>query len=156
MKRNQPIKTKDDVKSISLKNIRVHNDMSEETTCFSASVYVNGVKAGTAKNDGRGGCNMYYLERDVGEKALFDWAEQETGESFESLDWYLYQLIDKWEESKTYKRWCKKQLVFKLEGDAKDDWRTLNAPYSEHTKKFIVDKYGDKVAEILNERFVKA
>ncbi|MHA2403822.1 MAG: hypothetical protein ACXADH_12575, partial [Candidatus Kariarchaeaceae archaeon] len=69
MKRNQPIKTKDDVKSISLKNIRVHNDMSEETTCFSASVYVNGVKAGTAKNDGRGGCNMYYLERDVGEKA---------------------------------------------------------------------------------------
>jgi hypothetical protein len=117
---------------------------------------VNGVKAGTAKNDGRGGCNMYYLERDVGEKALFDWAEQETGETFESLDWYLYGLIDKWEENKTYKRWCKKQLVFKLEGDAKDDWRTLNAPYSEHTKKFIVDKYGDKVAEILNERFVKA
>lgn len=149
------IKTKDDVQSITLKSIKVHNDMSEETACFSATVYVNGKKVGTAKNDGRGGCNDYWIDKDISLKALFDWAEQETGETFESLDWYLYGLIDKWEQEKTFKRWCKTQTVFQLKGDAEGEYRTVKMPYSPQIVKAIKAKYGNELTEILNERFVK-
>lgn len=45
---------------IELKNIKIYEQMSEETTAFSADIYVGGKKAGYAKNDGRGGCNEYH------------------------------------------------------------------------------------------------
>ena len=45
---------------IELKNIKVYSDMSEETTAFSADIFINGRKAGYAKNDGRGGCTEHH------------------------------------------------------------------------------------------------
>lgn len=44
---------------IMLKNVRVYEDMSEETTAFMATVYVDGKKLTTVKNDGRGGSHCY-------------------------------------------------------------------------------------------------
>jgi len=40
---------------IELKNIKVNKMFSEETTCFTADVFINGKKTAYAKNDGRGG-----------------------------------------------------------------------------------------------------
>ena len=40
---------------IVLKNFKHHDDMSEETLCFSADVWIGGYKAGYAKNGGYGG-----------------------------------------------------------------------------------------------------
>lgn len=45
---------------VELKSIKVHKDMSEETTCFSADIFVDGRKAGYCKNNGRGGCTDYH------------------------------------------------------------------------------------------------
>ncbi len=45
---------------IELKSIKVNLSFSEETTMFNADIFVNGVKAGYAKNDGRGGCTDYH------------------------------------------------------------------------------------------------
>lgn len=45
---------------IELKNVKVNQAFSEETTCFIADVFVNGKKVAHAKNDGRGGCTDYY------------------------------------------------------------------------------------------------
>lgn len=39
---------------LELKNIKVHPDMSEETTCFSATLWVDGKPAASCRNDGRG------------------------------------------------------------------------------------------------------
>jgi hypothetical protein len=44
---------------IELKSIKVNLAFSEETTMFKADIFVNGVKAGYANNDGRGGCTNY-------------------------------------------------------------------------------------------------
>jgi hypothetical protein len=41
---------------IEVKNIKINKSFSEETICFTADVFVNGVKTAYAKNDGRGGC----------------------------------------------------------------------------------------------------
>lgn len=40
---------------IELKNIKHHAALSEETNAFSASLYIDGKKAGTAENTGKGG-----------------------------------------------------------------------------------------------------
>lgn len=41
--------------NIELKNIKYVASMSEETSCFQAIIYIDGVKAGDARNDGHGG-----------------------------------------------------------------------------------------------------
>ena len=44
---------------IELKNIKINLTFSEETTMFMADLFINGVLAGEANNDGRGGCTFY-------------------------------------------------------------------------------------------------
>ncbi len=43
---------------IELRHLTIHTRMSEETTAFSASLYVNGKKIGTAENTGKGGATI--------------------------------------------------------------------------------------------------
>lgn len=47
---------------ITVKNVKIAEFMSEETVCFTATVYENGKKIGEAKNDGQGGCTSIYLD----------------------------------------------------------------------------------------------
>lgn len=46
--------------NVVLKKVSFYERMSEETNCFTADLYINGVKVGEAKNDGQGGCTDYY------------------------------------------------------------------------------------------------
>jgi len=46
--------------NITLKNVKHAGFASEETHCFSATVYIDGKRAFCAKNDGHGGCDDYY------------------------------------------------------------------------------------------------
>ena len=45
---------------ITIKNLKTAEFASHETLCFSATVYVDGVRSFTAENDGNGGCNFYH------------------------------------------------------------------------------------------------
>jgi hypothetical protein len=45
--------------TFTLKNIKVCEWASEETTCFTATLYMNGKRLGEVRNDGQGGCNYY-------------------------------------------------------------------------------------------------
>ena len=45
------------MKKLTLKNLKFHEDMSEETPCFSADLYENGKLIAHVKNSGHGGCN---------------------------------------------------------------------------------------------------
>ncbi len=45
---------------IELKNLKINEAFSEETTCFMADVFVNGKKVAHARNDGRGGCTFIH------------------------------------------------------------------------------------------------
>lgn len=89
---------------IELKKLKVHNDMSEETTCFSADVYIDGRLAASAKNDGRGGMTfvmpMHMEGREAVNKAE-KWATELphlTGKDFKydlpmTLDLYVDMLV---------------------------------------------------------------
>lgn len=45
--------------TFTLKNLKVCEWASEETTCFTATMYVDGKRVGEVSNDGHGGCNSY-------------------------------------------------------------------------------------------------
>ena len=76
---------------IELKNVKTHEAMSHETTCFSASIYLEGKRIGVVRNKGCGGCNEYTWTNNTAGRKVEAWAEtQETDYEFEKLD----QIID--------------------------------------------------------------
>ena len=54
--------------NITLKNLKIARHLSEETTAFTATIYVDGMSVGHVKNDGQGGSNSYGLTREWEEK----------------------------------------------------------------------------------------
>lgn len=40
---------------LQLKKVKIYDELSEETICFTAELYADGKKVATVKNDGRGG-----------------------------------------------------------------------------------------------------
>jgi len=45
---------------IRLENVQVHLGLSEESYAYTATIVVNGKRTATAKNGGRGGCDIYH------------------------------------------------------------------------------------------------
>lgn len=46
--------------NIVLKKVKFHEDMSDETNCFSADVWADGKKVAFARNEGRGGDTLIF------------------------------------------------------------------------------------------------
>jgi hypothetical protein len=65
---------------VELKNIKYAAFASQETNCFEATLYVNGKRRGTVRNDGHGGCN-YYTDHEA-ERELDEYAKTLPKESF--------------------------------------------------------------------------
>jgi hypothetical protein len=51
------------------------------------------------------------------------------------------------------KRWIKKETLFRLKDDKAGSFRTIGALFSKRVKDFIINKYGEQVEYILNERY---
>jgi hypothetical protein len=60
---------------VTLKNLKVAEFASEETTCFSATVYLDGKRAMTVKNDGHGG--SHFMEPLNGDRDKFRAAQRQ-------------------------------------------------------------------------------
>jgi|TARA_R110002020_G_scaffold259544_1_gene473484 hypothetical protein len=153
-------KTSNEIK-VELKAIKFHQDMSEETNCFSANIYLNGKKIGSVKNQGHGGCNFYEIPDRESEKILDDWADSQEltyelgGETHEvvteKLDWVIDELFDKAMEIKDLKRMCRGgKTAIQLEGDDKNSWMIYNLPYSQLMKDWLIKKH-PTITRIANE-----
>lgn len=59
MSHSESMQTKYTLKSIELKKVKICKFASQETQCFEAEVWVNGVRAGFVSNEGTGGCDRY-------------------------------------------------------------------------------------------------
>jgi hypothetical protein len=62
--------------NIELKSFKHYQKLSDETYCFTANIYVNGIKCGTAENRGIGGETDYSSDRRMGSDELIKQAEQ--------------------------------------------------------------------------------
>jgi hypothetical protein len=156
------------IMELTLKNIKTNSAMSEETVCFSATVYVDNHKIGTVVNRGHGGSNEYQWTDPMMGHVLEDWAEKEVIVTedptdpekvmfvdFEKLDWKIGEIIEVHESKKWFKAKCRGKVLFRLKGDDDESWRTLKlrdgGKYTDETKAWMVKRYGDELAEIANE-----
>ena len=105
--------------NIELKNVKFYERFSQETNAFDAFVYINGVKALYAKNDGCGGSTDYQLT-DIKHKGLVEKAEQfclalpptnyGTFELKMNLEHKIDQLFEDWLKNKDKEKLDKKLL----------------------------------------------
>tara|TARA_Y100000034_G_scaffold42633_1_gene52188 strand:+ start:269 stop:730 length:462 start_codon:yes stop_codon:yes gene_type:complete len=149
---------------ITLKNVKIYAGLSEETIAFNASVYIDGKKVGDAKNNGHGGANDVKVftkdgrwDRDLMSKMETE-AKKHTwsyeGETYpHSLDSYISELLDDFQEQRDLKRNCRTKTLFRdPKEEYKDgEYRIMPQKFNKEIKAWLVKTYGDKV-EILNER----
>lgn len=132
---------------IQLRNLKVHDDISEETVCFSATIVMDGRVVGYVQNDGKGGCNSYHFE--PGMQEVFDAAVEKYKANckpefeFELDD----QMVDEVMEETSNERDMKTKTLFKHKGQT----YTFNGLYSPAVRDHILKEYPG--AEILNREF---
>ncbi len=145
---------------LELKSLKVNRAMSEETTCFSATLYVNGKKVAEVSNRGTGGSNDYrVLDKEL-YKVLTAWAGALQLEfKFDHLDQVIDRLIDRDQLRKDFVRGCKTQTIFLIkapDGFGDGTFNGIKRPFDEKIKKHLQDKYQDKLLCIVNEDIEKA
>jgi hypothetical protein len=106
---------------IELKNIKHTAWMSEETHCYQATLYVDGVKWGIVSNAGHGGCDDFYGEaRSDGDLRVLNDQIKETYEPYEyegtalkqNLEMVCGDLVNQWLRDKDFNRAMKSKVLF--------------------------------------------
>lgn len=149
-----------------LRNVKINNRLSDETTCFSASLYIDGRKEAEVANRGCGGSNEYRFADRETEQRFYAFCkslppippdDKWPHEMAMDADLYIDQLLMVFQENKELQRWCKKDTVYRLKGDKPGTWRTLRSRtgpvFTPAVKAELQKRHGDQLAEIANERF---
>lgn len=104
---------------LELKNVKVHEDMSEETTCFSATLWVNGKRAASCRNDGIGGSTHVCFDNHATRDEVVRWCKDNPivqvfrGKKFEcyGVDDRVDELLFEYMNKEMLKKNQKKMLV---------------------------------------------
>jgi hypothetical protein len=112
---------------VELKNIKIVQALSEETTCFTAVAYVDGIKTFYVSNRGHGGCHEYTeVDCKPETRARFDavdaWAKTLPPDHYgdlelpSDLDSVVDDALIEHELRQTFKRLTKTKLAFVEDG----------------------------------------
>ena len=159
-----------------VKNVR--SFQGREGLGFTCSLYRDGKRIGTVTDAANGGMIDFYLHD--GEKEKLDkfckdnfepeihkipteppiWDQKYTGETENvpiaiDVDMFVSHLVDEFENQKKIKRLCKKNTLYHLITDKAGSYWSLQHPYTPIIKRYLQDEYGDKLVEIVNERFIQ-
>lgn len=108
------------MKKIELKNVKHAGFASQETDCFEASVYIDGVRAGTVSNEGHGGANRYQphdLQTKLDEHGKTLPPIEAYGEAMpQTADILIGELFSDFLAAKDIKRICKNRVMFIRDG----------------------------------------
>jgi len=138
--------------NVELKNVKHCKWASQETECFTASLYIDKKRVGTVENDGNGGCNFMHFNDRATEKNFIDFCNSQPPKVYEDgtelsmdADFYISLLLEEHLKKAEEKRWLRTMVIFRLKDDEEGAWRTVKA------KK---DKaYREKVVEFLNKKY---
>lgn len=109
---------------VELKNIKICNAMSEETTAFTATIYVDGKRAGEARNDGRGGSTDYHFSDQVVRQRFETWAASLPPEVVDGItlpmnaDFYLSNLVHEYAVKKEEAAFARRVAKFEANNKA--------------------------------------
>jgi hypothetical protein len=118
---------------VELKNVRIAQFLSEETTAFSASVYIDGKRVASVENHGTGGNNMvHWADRDA-ERAFETYVATlppeppmpdypEMGPLVIGEDYFFSLLLEKWMLDRDIAKWAKTNVVCKDPAAPKGDY----------------------------------
>jgi hypothetical protein len=138
--------------NLELKNIKVIKSMSEETTCFSANLYLNGKKVAVLSNRGVGACDsQHFYERAV-EKLVHDWFQTQPDEEYPDGEGGFYTMpttLETWTHIqlerhliiKEYRRVAKKHPVGMLADGRELKWPKLSYDDFEAHRPALVSRY---------------
>jgi hypothetical protein len=105
---------------IQIKNVKEVKELSEETICFTASLYVDNKKVGTVSNRGYGGDNDYHFDQESIYNELNEWCKKNLpkwkfeGEELDTdLDIHIGNLLNKHYNDSVLKRFLNKNIVVK-------------------------------------------
>jgi hypothetical protein len=114
---------------IELRSLQIQDRQSEETTAFTASLYINGKKIGYAKNSGKGGPTDYGPDNyhDENLKAIIKEAEdyciglepmdlKELGKVPMDMEGFIDQIVSEFWQEKEDKRFKNKMLKDQITG----------------------------------------
>lgn len=143
-----------------------------EGVAYTCTLHVDGKKAAFVRDEGNGGCLWIdwtptrkaggsifdspvkdRLEAHCAEKAPL---ETEFGPLSWNLDLLIGEAVEDEIERRALKRWCRTKVVFRLEGDARGEYRTIKMKFAgneDRVRAMLAQDFGDRVAEIVNERF---
>ena len=143
----------------SVKNVKFF--AGHDADQMSCSLYMDGKRVATVLDDSWGGgfqCN--WIKTDM-TKDFECFAKCITVESKYFDDGTTYNgdivvdvLVNHFEEVKQMEKWCKGKIVFRLKGDNDGEWRTVKLPFNPTNRRRVELHCGDKLEEILNDRFV--
>jgi hypothetical protein len=147
---------------IKLKNIKHMPSLSEETECFSATIYIDGVKKGTASNRGHGGPNEihpYALADEINTYAktlphIVSSFKTEDGAPYtyeQSADSVLSEILQTELENKRFKKLCLKNTLFRIADQDYEEgsWSKYNVKFTQEVANKLYAKYPN--CTILNE-----
>ena len=151
--------------SIQLKNVKIAWNMSEETTAFTATLYIDGKKAAYVKNEGTGGDNHpRFTDREL-EKEFHEFCKNLPPEYLDddddepypmTYDSFLGNLLSEWILNDDWKKACKKGVVYTLTSHKDGEYMLWKVPYSPEMAKRVREQYSEtgNLKEIINERFI--
>lgn len=156
-----------------LRKVKIARNMSEETTAFTADLWFNGELIGYCKNSGLGGATFVtpaFGRNPVSTAAITaahtkvhafeSWCEtlppdvSKYGTLNMDSDLYLGLLVDEFENTKWFRRKCRKKTLGILAGAGEGEFVEWNRPYTPEFAAMLREKEGDKLVEIINERFL--
>ena len=155
--------------SIQLKNVKIAWNMSEETTAFTATLYIDGKKAADVKNEGRGGDNHpRFMDREL-EKEFHEFCKSLPPRDFGmdddgavnetypmDYDSFIGDLLREWISNDEWKKACKKGVVYTLTSHEEGEYMLWEVPYSPTMAERVREQYSEtgNLKEIINERFI--
>lgn len=102
--------------NIELRNLKHFASGSEETECFTATIYVDGKKVGDASNDGHGGQTRVHLPAAIYEAVKAHALTQPDPSEFEVVEGFIDQLVSDALIVRDLKRTLSKSFLYTVGG----------------------------------------
>jgi hypothetical protein len=131
---------------------------------FSCDLYVDGVRGADVIDHGDGAPIYWFWFNQEAKRVFEAYVASQPEEPNEyglppskpDADTVMSHIIDQFETRKKILRAAKTKCLFRLKDDGPDvAYRSLNIPYGPDAVKCLHDRFGDRLAEIINETLAK-
>jgi hypothetical protein len=144
---------------LELKKYKNHPGMAEESPCFEAELWADGIKIADVHNRGTGGSHDYYWQDIKLWQQLNDWAEaQDLPYEHEKLDQLVNRLMARADDRKWLLRKCREGTVCRTAKDKPGEWTVYTLfpwPANDKLKQEKL-RAGKRMTLVANEDIEKA